>query len=146
MRVVGLDLGAARIGVAVSDPAGVVASPHSVVRRTGSHAADHRAVAAVIEEYEAELLVVGLPRSLDGSLGAAATSALTEVDELAAAVDVPVTTVDERLTTVSDERTLRDLHVKGAARRAVVDKVAAAILLQAWLDGAAAREGGGGRG
>lgn len=142
MRVVGLDLGAARIGVAVSDPAGVVASPHSVVRRTGSHAADHRAIAAVVEEYEAELLVVGLPRSLDGSVGRAATSTLREVDELAANVPVPVTTVDERLTTVSAERALRDLQVKGPARRAVVDKVAAAILLQAWLDGRSRREGG----
>lgn len=143
MRVVGLDLGAARIGVAISDPSGVVASPHSVLRRTGSHAADHRAVAAVIEEYEAELLVVGLPRSLDGSLGRAATSTLTEVDELATALAVPVETVDERLTTVSAERSLRDMHVRGAARRAVVDKVAAAILLQSWLDGRPGREGEG---
>lgn len=146
MRVVGLDLGAARIGVAVSDPSGVVASPHSVVRRTGSHAADHCAVAAVIEEYEAELLVVGLPRSLDGSLGRAAVSALAEVDELASALAVPVETVDERLTTVSAERSLREMDVRGAARRAVVDKVAAAILLQAWLDGRPRREGEAGRG
>ncbi len=143
MRVVGLDLGAARIGVAISDPSGVVASPHSVLRRTGSHAADHRAVAAVIEEYEAELLVVGLPRSLDGSLGRAATSTLTEVDELATALAVPVETVDERLTTVSAERSLRDMQVRGAARRAAVDKVAAAILLQSWLDGRPGREGEG---
>lgn len=141
MRVVGLDLGSARIGVAVSDPSGVVASPHSVLKRTGSHVADHRAVAAVIEEYEAELLVVGLPRSMDGSLGPAATSALAEVDELSAALTVPVETVDERLTTVSAERALRDMDVKGGARRAVVDKVAAAILLQAWLDGRPQREG-----
>jgi len=143
VRVVGLDLGAARIGVAISDPSGVVASPHSVLRRTGSHAADHRAVAAVIEEYEAELLVVGLPRSLDGSLGRAATSTLTEVDELATALAVPVETVDERLTTVSAERSLRDMQVRGAARRAAVDKVAAAILLQSWLDGRPGREGEG---
>ena len=134
MRVVGLDLGQARIGVAVSDPSGVVATPHSVLARTGSRAADHRAVAAVVEEYEAELLVVGLPRSLDGSLGRAATSTLAEVDELATALSVPVETVDERLTTVSAERSLRDLQVKGKARRAVVDQVAAAILLQVWLD------------
>lgn len=134
MRVVGLDLGARRIGVAVSDPRGVVASPHSVLQRCGSHVGDHRAIAAVVEEYEAELLVVGLPRSMDGGLGPAARAALAEVDELAEALDVPVETVDERLTTVSAERSLRELSVKGGARRAVVDKVAAAILLQAWLD------------
>lgn len=151
MRVVGVDLGASRIGVAVSDPSGVVASPHSVVQRTGSHPADHRAIGAVVDEYEADLLVVGLPRSLDGGLGPAARAALAEVDELAEALSIPVETVDERLTTVSAERSLRELHVKGRARRAVVDKVAAAILLQAWLDGqpargAAGREGGGHRG
>lgn len=135
MRVVGLDLGTRRIGVAVSDPSGTVASPHSVLQRSGSHAADHRAVAAVVAEYEADVLVVGLPRSMDGSLGPAARSALAEVDELAAAVPVPVETVDERLTTVSAERVLQEASVRGEARRKVIDKVAAAILLQAWLDG-----------
>jgi putative Holliday junction resolvase len=144
--VVGLDLGARRIGVAVSDPSGTVATPHSVLQRSGDHAADHRAVAAVVAEYEADLLVVGLPRSLDGSLGPAAQGALIEVDELADAVPVPVETVDERLTTVSADRVLREASVKGQARRQVIDKVAAAILLQAWLDGRAQRDGeGGGR-
>jgi putative Holliday junction resolvase len=144
--VVGLDLGARRIGVAVSDPSGTVATPHSVLQRSGDHAADHRAVAAVVAEYEADLLVVGLPRSLDGSLGPAAQGALIEVDELADAVPVPVETVDERLTTVSADRVLREASVKGQARRQVIDKVAAAILLQTWLDGRAQRDGeGGGR-
>jgi putative Holliday junction resolvase len=143
VRVVGLDLGTKRIGVAVSDPSGTVATPHSVLQRTGSRAADHRAVAAVVAEYEAELLVVGLPRSMDGSLGPAARGALAEVDELAGAVPVPVETVDERLTTVSADRVLRDAAVKGDARRRVIDKVAAAILLQTWLDGSAGRAGGG---
>lgn len=135
MRVVGIDLGSRRIGLAVSDPSGVVASPHSVVQRTGSHAADHRAIAAVVAEYEADLVVVGLPRSMDGGLGPAAKAALVEVDELAAVVRVPVETVDERLTTVSADRALRASNVRGEARRRVIDKVAAAILLQAWLDG-----------
>lgn len=135
MRVVGIDLGSRRIGVAVSDPSGAVASPHSVVQRTGNRATDHRAIAAVVVEYDADLVVVGLPRSMDGGLGPAAQAALVEVDELAAVVRVPVETVDERLTTVSAERALRASNVKGEARRRVIDKVAAAILLQAWLDG-----------
>ena len=148
MRVVGLDLGSRRIGVAVSDPSGTVATPHSVLQRSGDHAADHRAVAAVVAEYEADLLVVGLPRSMDGSLGPAAQGALAEVDELADALPVPVETVDERLTTVSADRVLRDAAVKGEARRRVIDKVAAAILLQTWLDGRARHDdaGGGRRG
>jgi putative Holliday junction resolvase len=140
--VVGIDLGGRRIGVAVSDRSGTIASPHSVVLRTGSHAADHRALAAIVAEYEAERLVVGLPLSMDGSIGPAARAALDEVDELAQALPVPVETVDERLTTVSAERSLRLGKVKGQARRAVVDKVAAAILLQAWLDGRDDRDEG----
>ncbi len=142
MRVVGIDLGGRRIGVAVSDRSGTIASPHSVVLRTGSHAADHRALAAIVAEYEAERLVVGLPLSMDGSVGPAARAALDEVDELAQALPVPVETVDERLTTVSAERSLRLGKVKGQARRAVVDKVAAAILLQVWLDGRDDRDEG----
>lgn len=141
MRVVGIDLGSKRIGVAVSDPTGTVASPHSVVQRSGSRARDHRAISEVVAEYEADLVVVGLPRSMDGSLGPAAEAALAEVDELAAAVPVPVETVDERLTTVSADRALRATKVKGDARRRVIDKVAAAILLQAWLDGRPDRRG-----
>lgn len=140
MRVVGIDLGSRRIGVAVSDSSGVIASPHSVVQRSGGHAADHRAIAAVVAEYEAELVVVGLPLSMDGSVGPAARAALDEVDELGAALAVPVETVDERLSTVSAERSLREGGVRGGSRRTVVDKVAAAILLQAWLDGRAQRE------
>lgn len=146
MRVVGVDLGSKRIGVAVSDPSGVVASPHSVVARRGDRRAEHRAIADVVEEYEAELVVVGLPRSLDGSIGPAARSALDEVDTLAGVLAVPVETVDERFTTVSAQRALRALAVPGRERRAVVDKVAAAILLQTYLDGRATtpdRPGGG---
>ena len=85
-------------------------------------------------------MVVGLPRSLDGGLGPAARLVLDEVDELAAALAVPVDTVDERLTTVSAERSLRVQGRKGKARRAVVDQVAAAVLLQTWLDGPAGRD------
>lgn len=137
MRVVGVDLGSKRIGVAVSDPSGVVASPHSVVTRRGDRRAEHRAIADVVEEYAAELIVVGLPRSLDGSIGPAARSALEEIEALRSVLAVPVETVDERFTTVSAQRTLRALAIPGREQRAVVDKVAAAILLQTWLDGRA---------
>ena len=75
------------------------------------------------------------PRSLDGSLGAAARGALAEAEELATVVGVPVETFDERLTTVSAERVLVEAGLRVPARRRVVDKVAAAVMLQAWLDG-----------
>lgn len=135
MRALGIDLGSRRIGVAVSDPTGTLASPHEVVQRTGDRERDHRILVGLATELGAECIVVGLPLSLDGSLGPAARSVLDEVDELAATTQVPVETYDERLTTVTAERSLREQGMKGRDRRRVVDKAAAAVLLQAWLDG-----------
>jgi putative Holliday junction resolvase len=134
VRVLGLDLGTRRIGVAVSDRTGTVATPLTVLERTGSTAEDHRRIRALAEEEEAERVVVGLPLSLDGRTGPAAQRAIAEVGELATVVAVPVETFDERLTTVSADRALREARVRGQARRRVVDKVAAAVMLQAWLD------------
>jgi putative holliday junction resolvase len=134
-RALGLDLGERRIGVAVSDSAGTVASPYAVVERVGDRDREHAHLLALADEVAADLIVVGLPLSLDGTLGPAARGVLDEVDELAARTSLPVRTYDERLTTVSAERALRAGGVKGRDRRQVVDKVAAAVMLQAWLDG-----------
>jgi putative Holliday junction resolvase len=133
-RVLGIDLGTRRIGVAISDPDQRVATPIEVVTRSGDRTRDHRAIAALVGEWEAERVVVGLPLSLDGSTGPAARAALVEVDELARVVGVPVDTTDERMTSVTANRTLDELDVRGPARRKVVDKVAAAVILQSWLD------------
>ena len=134
MRVVGLDLGARRIGVAVSDSGGVLATPYTVIPRSGDDAADRARIADVVRELAAEAVVVGLPLSLDGSVGPAATAAEVEAVALRQVLDVPVECHDERLSTVSAERSLAASGVKGAARRKVVDQVAAAVLLQSWLD------------
>ncbi|MFP5256008.1 MAG: Holliday junction resolvase RuvX [Acidimicrobiia bacterium] len=134
MRALGIDLGAKRIGVALSDSAGTLATPYEVVARSGDRQRDHRRLAALAEEAGAEVLVVGLPRSLDGRDGPAALAARAEAAELAAAVGLPVELWDERLTTVTAERDLMALDLKGPARRKVIDKVAASVLLQAWLD------------
>jgi putative Holliday junction resolvase len=135
VRAVGLDLGSKRIGVAVSDTTGTLASPYEVVDRSGDRARDHRTLVALAEDLGAERIVVGLPLSLDGRTGPAAAAVLEEVQELAATTSIPVETYDERLTTVSAERALREQGVKGRRRRQVIDKAAAAVLLQAWLDG-----------
>jgi putative Holliday junction resolvase len=132
--VLGIDLGERRIGVAVSDVTGTLATPLAVIRRTGDRQADHRALAAVAAEENVGLVVVGLPLSLDGTLGPAAERVRSETGELAAALAVPVEMWDERLTTVSADRSLRALGRDGRARRQVVDKVAAAVLLQSWLE------------
>jgi putative holliday junction resolvase len=139
VRVLGVDLGGRRIGVALSDGAGVVATPYETIDRGADRAADHRRIAAAVAETGAELVVVGLPRSLDGSLGPAARLVLDEVDELARHLDVAVETVDERLSTVTAERSLREQGRRGRAKRAVVDQVAATVILQTWLDGPAGR-------
>ncbi|MCU1461987.1 MAG: putative Holliday junction resolvase [Acidimicrobiales bacterium] len=134
MRVVGLDLGSRRVGVAVSDAGGTLASPHTVIVRSGDDGRDRLAIRAVVDEYEAERVVVGLPLSLDGTDGPAARAARAEAEALGAVLPVPVELWDERLTTVSADRDLMALRMKADARRRVVDKVAAAVMLQSWLD------------
>lgn len=134
MRVLALDLGSKRIGVAVSDRSGTIASPLVVLARSRSRRHDHQRIVELVRAEEAELLVVGLPRSLSGDLGPAARAALAEAETLATVVGVPVETSDERMTTVVAERSLAERGVRGAAARQVVDKVAAAVILQGWLD------------
>jgi len=130
-RAIGLDLGDARVGVALSNPDRSVASPLEVIKRTGNL---YRDIARVVEEWEANIVVVGLPLSLDGSVGRAAKKALAEVEKLGATLRVPVETYDERLTTVTAERLMTDAGLDSRSQRKVVDKIAAAIMLQAWLD------------
>jgi putative holliday junction resolvase len=135
MRVIGIDLGTKRIGIATSDRSGTLASPLVVLQRTGDRRRDHARIRDLVVEEEAERVVVGLPLSLDGSIGPAARAAVSEAEALASVVEVPVETFDERLTTVTAHQNLQMLDVRGPARRQVVDKVAAAVMLQAWLDG-----------
>lgn len=132
MRVVGIDLGSRRIGVAVSDPTGLIASPYEVVERSPT---SYDEIRRIVEEVEAERVVVGLPLSLSGQEGPAATAARDEARLLTEVLaPVPVETYDERLTTVSANRSMMDLKMKADARKRVVDKVAAAVMLQSWLE------------
>jgi putative Holliday junction resolvase len=133
-RAIGLDLGSRRIGVAVCDSEGRVATPYEVIARSRDREADHRRIRELYDEAEAELIVVGLPLSLDGSIGPAATRAMAEVDELRRNLGVRVETQDERLSTVAAERDLLAQQLDAKQRRKVVDKVAAAVILQSWLD------------
>ena len=128
--------------MAVSDRAGTMAFPRPMIPRTADRPAVHRAIARVVAEEEAEVLVVGLPLSLDGRDGPAAQSARAEADELAATLvadpattAVRVETFDERLTTVSATAALAAAGKRGAEQRRSVDSAAATVLLQAWLDG-----------
>lgn len=135
MRVgvrVGIDPGDVRIGVARSDPSGVLATPVETLRRGRG---DVRRIGAIVEETEAVEVVVGLPRSMAGGEGPAAVKVRRFAAELARRVaPVPVRLCDERLTTVSAESILRERGRKGASRRQVIDQAAAVVILQAALD------------
>lgn len=135
-RALGVDLGSRRIGLALSDAALTTAVPHRVLERSGDRPSDHDAILAAAVEYDADVIVVGLPIGLDGEVGTAARQVLSEVDELrrAAADRVRVEVADERLSTVTAEAALRDAGVPGPERRNRVDESAAAVILQAWLD------------
>jgi len=128
----GVDLGDARIGVARSDPAGLIATPVETVPRGPG---DLRRLGALVAEHDAVEVVLGLPRSLSGGEGPAAAKVREFARGLADAVrPVPVRLCDERLSTVTAEAVLRDQGRKGRKRRAVVDQAAAVVILQSALD------------
>lgn len=134
VRAIGLDLGQKRIGVAVSDTAGTLAMPIEVLSRLGDRPREHRAIADLVVEWEAEIVVVGLPYNMDGSVGPMARRYAGEARRLGDTLEVPVVLYDERLTTVTAERTLMERQLNAENRRRVVDKVAASVMLQSWLD------------
>ncbi|UGT63259.1 Holliday junction resolvase RuvX [Nocardia asteroides] len=140
-RRVGIDVGSVRVGVASSDPDGILATPVETVARAkgrGSDSAtapDIARLAEIVREYEAVEVIVGLPRTLRGENGASAAVAIAFADRLREAVQpVPVRLSDERLTTVSAARALRDSGVRARGSRRVIDQAAAVAILQGWLD------------
>jgi putative holliday junction resolvase len=135
-RVLGVDLGSRRIGLALSDPAARVATPHAVVDRSGDRATDHRTILAHAREAGASRIVVGLPLSLSGDVGPAARAVLEEVAALQAEASgaIPVETYDERFTTVIAERGLRAARIRRRNRRRAVDPAAATVMLQSYLE------------
>ena len=134
VRALGLDLGTKRVGVAIGDRTGTIASPLQVLQRTGSIKRDHQAIAKLVIEEEADIVVVGLPLNMNGSSGPAAQAAIDEAAALATVVGVPVVTFDERRTTVTADEAMMEFKMRAQARRRIVDKIAAAVMLQNWLD------------
>jgi putative holliday junction resolvase len=133
-RVLGIDLGSRRIGVAVSDAERKVASALALVLRGRSHLDDHARLGELVTDTGANLVVVGLPLSLSGAAGPAARAVQDEVAELRRALPVPVELSDERYSTVVATQVLSAQGRRGRDRRQLVDKVAAATILQTWLD------------
>lgn len=138
---IGVDVGTVRVGVAASDPDGLVATPVETVARPADEpeltpgAADVRRIAAIVAEHDAAVVYVGLPRHLSGAEGASAVAARTYSEALARAVaPVPVRLVDERMSTVTAHQVLRASGRAGRKQRSVVDQAAAVVILQTALD------------
>jgi putative Holliday junction resolvase len=132
-RVMALDVGERRIGVALSDPTRMLASPLTTIRAVPRSTALKR-ILTLIRDYQVTALVVGLPLTMNGDIGPQATLVQQFVDELRPLIAIPIAFVDERLTTVAAERMMIDLKIKPEQRRARIDEVAASIILQDFLD------------
>lgn len=138
-RIVGIDPGEARIGIAISDEDCSIAFPRETVSARGGAGEAAKRVREALEDEEISLAVVGLPLRLDGTEGEAARRARAFGGTLAEVLGVELVYWDERLTTVAAERSLREMGRKGSRQRDVVDQSAATILLQGYLD---AKKGG----
>jgi len=132
-RRLGIDVGTVRIGVAVCDPDGILATPLETVRRDKTDKHLTRLV-TLAGEQDAVEVIVGLPRTLKDKASSSAHDAIAVADALAARLDTPVRMADERLTTVSAQRSLREAGVKAKGQRQMIDQVAAVGILQTWLD------------
>ena len=135
-RILGLDFGRARIGVAISDELQMLAHPLETIPANEEPASR---VAEIVREKQVEHVVAGIPRQMDGQIGTAATEVIEFVEKLRAILPCPVVTWDERLTTVAAHRALRDAGKKTRHTRAYVDQVAAQMILQSYLDRRAAQ-------
>jgi len=132
MTVMALDVGSKRIGVAVSDPSGTFALPVTVVERTDLRS-DLRRIEEIAREYAISEMVVGDPIRLSGERGLAAQTIDRFVEQLRKSYDGPIHRVDERLTTAQAQRTLIAADVRRAKRKTVIDKMAAALILENFL-------------
>lgn len=128
-----LDVGDVRIGVAMSDPLGIIASPHSTIA-AASFDADARAVEALAREHEVACIVVGMPLNLKGEAAHQAEKVQAFIETLRGVTDIEITTVDERMTTASARRSLAEQNVRGKKLKGLVDQVAAQQILQLYLE------------
>ena len=133
MRALGLDVGEKRIGVALSDIMGVLASPLTVIDASDKQTALHNII-EICNSNEVERIVVGLPRSMDGSIGVQARKVEAFCDSLAKAVDIPIDKWDERLSSVAADRAMITAGTKKDKKKELRDAIAAALILQGYLD------------
>jgi putative holliday junction resolvase len=133
MRTMGLDVGTHTIGVAISDELGITAQGLKTLRRK-SMEEDFKEIATIIGQFEIEKIVVGLPKNMNGTLGKQAEIVLKWIKILIDKIPVPVVTWDERLSTVGATKILLEADLSRRKRKKVIDKVAAVLILQGYLD------------
>ncbi|MBO8129687.1 MAG: Holliday junction resolvase RuvX [Peptococcaceae bacterium] len=132
MRVMGLDIGDKRIGIALSDELGIAASGLEIYQRTSLNQ-DVKHIADLASRYDVGSIVAGLPKTLNGAIGPQAEKVLKFIEKLKKYIDVPVITWDERLTTVEVEKLMIDAGVRRSRRKKVIDKLAATVILNSYL-------------
>ncbi|MFH1383118.1 MAG: Holliday junction resolvase RuvX [Chloroflexota bacterium] len=132
-RRLGLDIGDKRIGVALSDPLGILASPLTIIERQDEQQ-DIEAIIEIISQHQVTKIIAGLPRSMNGNIGAQAEKVQSFVEKLRSAIEIEIEFRDERLTTVSAQRLIRDAGTKKKGEKVRDDAVAAALILQGYLD------------
>ena len=133
MRSLGLDIGDKRVGVALSDPDGLLASPFTIIYRS-DEASDIKTITDIVSQYRVGQIIVGLPRSMDGSLGKQAEKVIAFADNLSNHSGLPVEFRDERLSTVSAKLLMRTVKTRKSGEKVRHDAVAAALVLQSYLD------------
>jgi len=137
MRILALDVGDRRVGVAISDPIGMLARPLTVVIRSGR---DYQRIADLAKEHDVERIVAGYPRNMDGSVGEQARKVEAYLAGLEEHIDVPIELWDERLSTFEAQRLMIEAGRRARERRARIDAAAAAVILQDYLDTGKGRE------
>jgi len=133
MRIMGLDIGTRTIGIAISDALRITAQGVKTLRRK-SMEEDFKEIAALIRQFEIEKIVVGLPQNMDGTLGRQAEKVLKWMEDLKDRIQIPVATWDERLSTVEASKVLLEADLSRKKRKEVIDKLAAVLILQGYLD------------
>ena len=133
MRILSLDVGEKRIGVAMSDPMGILASPLTQINRTGTKAAIE-AILDLVRQHEVELIVAGMPYLMNGNIGQQAMLVRNFLQKLSAHMDIPIEIWDERYTTVAAEGKMIEAGVRKEKRKKHIDAAAATIILQEYLD------------
>ncbi len=134
MRIIGIDYGEKRIGIAVSDPLEITAQPFAALERK-EEKTDIQELVKILKEFkDTRKIIFGLPKTLKGEIGISAQKTIKFIEDLKKEINIPVDVWDERLTTKSVERTLKEAGLRRKKRKGVIDKLSAAYMLQSYLD------------